>query len=274
MPKTYRKRKSYGKKPYARPAKRMYRKKLTRAKKGSRLSKIRMGTIIADKAMVKMSWSKKMECASETHLYIRGNSPWDPNYAVEGGTSVHAKGFEFWAGIYGLYRVKASKAILWGNNNTTDDPVTLFIVPTRNSSLPPIGDPESEKYVRYKWLGQKANSRSTGSVKSYMTTAKMFGLKSVGEQDEFTGRTGGGGGPVGTNPVAGWNWAFCIQNTRSPAVTALAADIALRVVYWVEFTLPRTYQSNTAFDDSSDVQGGGTVDGSLARDQDVNPVPP
>lgn len=274
MPKTYKKRKSYGKKPYSRPAKKMYRKKLVRAKKGSRISKARMGTIIPDKAMVKLKWSiKDFSATTEKHYQIRGNGPWDPNYAVEGATAAHAKGWEFWESMYNVYKVSASKITMWANNTSTD-PITIFIVPSRLASLPAIADPESEKYVKYKWLGQVNSSKSVGSVKHYFTTAKMFGLSKLGAEDAFKGRTGGGGSFAGTNPVAGWTWFCIVKNTGSPVVTALTADIAITITYYIEFTQLRTYQTNTLFNDSTDVVGGGDVDGGTTMDEDKSGVPP
>lgn len=269
MPKRKRGSKKKGYKP--RKGKGRSARKTRRTNRGNKTTSLRAGNVIKDKTYVKLKWEAgKVSRVSDLQYVIRGNSVYDPEYATAPGLS--AIGFAFWKQIYFTYVVTGCSVSVWANNRA-EEPMVINIVPSKYGSLPVNLHAETEINTRYKWLGSKGQSNSTGKCKMYFSTKKMYGVSSaeVNSNYHYAGRTGGGGQSA-TNPELGWNFIINFRN-QDDVDTNTLFDYRIIVKYYVTFREPITYQAYSVLDDSMDPVGGGDGTYHPATDADIGGVP-
>jgi hypothetical protein len=147
----------------------------------------------------------------------RGNSIWDPQFAV-GGESAY--GEAAMAGIYLYYKVLSSKIYVEVGNESADT-LTVAIVPTTMSNA--LTDKEDITSM------PRAVYRLTNAggpilrLANAMATAPMLGMKGY-DENGLTGTHAAG------DPTNCWFWQVVFSNTTAEA---LDSHVRLRIEYQV-----------------------------------------
>lgn len=156
---------------------------------------------------------------------VRGNSPFDPDFAVGGQ---QAMGFDQWSNFYRRYRVKASKVKVLA---TADGAITcgFGIVPLNTSSaITDQSQIQEFQYCKQKTLGNDA-ATATGIMESYMSTAKIRGGPHdiVSYEQDLSSLVSG-------NPAQEWYWHVFGYGLGGSSNNF---DVVLEIIitYYVEF---------------------------------------
>ena len=179
-------------------------------------------------------------------LNYKGNACDDP-----GGTNDDHKALAFgeWGNLYNKYRVHGSKIVMTvsatrntayapSNTDTVHDySVANFmyyvsVKPSNNSggSNPlSINNQCIDPYVRYALVGFVNGGGSQKTLKNYMSTKKILGVKSMDEDDELSAATS-------SDPSSLWYWVITATesdgSTQSGATTHL--QLLIKIDYYVE----------------------------------------
>lgn len=157
-------------------------------------------------------------------VLYRGNSPYDPKYAV-GGLS--ACGFAQWASLYNRYRVIGSKiTVSFRDNQISEDWNVGYVIPKVTTTLDTNFTLAScEPYAKVKYIPTKAAGYSC-TISAYMSVKKMFGLVRGSYDRDFTSSVSG-------NPTREFYWHVGVD-----AVTGGVSqnvNCVVSIIYYVMF---------------------------------------
>lgn len=164
---------------------------------------------------------------------FHGNSCNDPN---EEGGGQQPQGFDQWMAFYEKYRVHGSKCMCTfyalNAQDTSVVPKRAFVYPSNTPGWTDNIQMQSRSirsYNRWKHIGSQNGLRSLAAVKNYMSTKRMYGLKSIAQEDNFTGT-------ATTDPVDKWYWAIGMNtvNDSNFGVTEVHT-VVVDIIYYVEF---------------------------------------
>lgn len=213
-----------------------YRKKKYNGKRGNRTSPstniVRQVTTFPDRQYIKMRWNILYNggSASTSNRYVvRGNSIYDPEQTSSTGGVPF--GYDQISGIYDNYRVLGSKykvEIMPGDNGNGNY-VKFALYPTRSLTDYQTDSLAEEPYSKSCFVGGSA-ATSRRFMTSYMSTKKLFGVKSIEQQESFSGLTGGT--LVGSNPANVWYWVLDFDSVAGAPIGSTWLNIT--VVYYVE----------------------------------------
>lgn len=187
-----------------------------------------------DRLFVKLRYSERI---NQTHavgasaVYVwRGNSLFDCNF-TGGGTQPY--GFDQWAALYSYYTVYGSSIKVQNcvtqNTNLAMDIAVLPSVENTVASVSDISSPVEEMpYCKYKIVGTYAVGVNDNIIRSYMSTAKIYGVNkaAVESEDNYSAA-------VTTNPANGWYWITVTQPVDES--TAMTSTIVVMITYYAEF---------------------------------------
>lgn len=215
-PQAYRKRRRY------------YRRRAGRAT----VRTVRTPTGIPDRIQVKMKYTQNVNLVDnvggvDTLWTLRGNSLWDPDFTGTGGQPM---GRDQWNNFYQQYRVNASKLkVQLLNNNSSIATGNCFaaifpVAPDPPSSTEMTAYQRSERpYTRSRVLPTSGSGRPI-YLSSYMSTKKIYGLKSVSYSPAYSQVMGG-------NPSSEWYWGIQITNLNGDIHNVIAL---ITITYYVE----------------------------------------
>lgn len=217
------------------PRKKVYRKKRTYRKKRMRrgqkmdvASKLVLrspGQICADRMFVKMIYTQNLNFAaiSQTQSYVfRGNSIFDPDYT---GTGQQPTGYDQLATLYTRYRVHGSKMKAEFVTVSSTVPTQYVIVPTSNPLVYATPVMSRLPYARRRIAATSAG-QPLSTLKTYMSTKKIFGLKTLGAETDYSAATG-------SNPAFDWYWHVSADSIDGASSIAFQAQIT--ITYYVEW---------------------------------------
>jgi len=146
---------------------------------------------------------------------IRGNSIYDPDYALGGQTT---GGFTSIMGLYTRWNVHASAIRVRAVNNDADDPVDITIFPTKTAGAYSQGNHNAIRGYPLSKFVICSNQHGNASINHYAKTKDVCGVK----DDSDEGFIGVGN----ADPTHQWYWHICVHNHT--------ADHALNVQLWLE----------------------------------------
>lgn len=156
---------------------------------------------------------------------IRGNSPFDPDFAVGGQ---QAMGFDQWSAFYRRYRVLGSKIDLSATNDSAVN-AAFGVVPLNTSSaLISATQLLETQYNKQKYVGGDA-SKGVDRLTSYISTAKMRGGPHdiVHYESDLTSVVTG-------NPTEQWYWHMYAYGIGAGA-TNFDCTLIATITYYVQF---------------------------------------
>lgn len=151
---------------------------------------LRSPNVVPDVMRVKLKYDTFVSFAGAAgvafdNVYV--NSLFDPDYT---GTGNQPLGYDEWSNFYGRYRVNGMSINVSGVNTNSTNPLFIAVWPSLNSSTPAsTSSVLSLPYVKYRTTGQSSGNARI-FVKNYMSVKKMFGYKSIDQEDDFTAGTG------------------------------------------------------------------------------------
>ena len=220
------------------PYKKTYRKKKynnkrkTFKRKGKRMGmkpshvRIRGPSAVPDYVDVKL---KYVEVGTKTATVVynqaqySGNSVFNPQNTGGYGSSHQPMGFDQWATLYGSYMVKASSIEV---DFVPSGVAQSLLYPVVASGTAPSTLAAALEYPRVKTTMSSIASGRT-RLKHYMTTAGVYGLKSLNNDDQPYCAL------VGANPALQWFWIFGFQDPDVTTSTIQSAKIT--ITYYVRF---------------------------------------
>lgn len=156
---------------------------------------------------------------------ISGNNLYDPALTL---STRQPLGFDQLKQIYGYYRVHASKVsvIYFGDSSGAASTPMVTLVP-RNVNTPEASgyDYYDQPYARYA-LSHDFYHKGR-RLTNYMTTKKIFGVTSLGQESGYYAA-------IGAGPYNEWYWHINC-NTISAGTIPAADRIIIRIVFWCEF---------------------------------------
>lgn len=210
----------------------VFRPKLRRFQTASKVV-IRQPSGVPDRLFVKLKYSTVLFFTSTTggisQNQFRGNAIQDPDVTGVGGQPYL---FDQWATLYNRYRVRGSSVKAQATQSTSNtgnfaSNVTVMLVPSNNTTTFSISELAREQPYT-KWIQTKPYGSRDALIKSYMSTAKIMGVrKSViaNEQDYSSA--------VSTNPNVQWYWNV-LMYTSDEQTTSSTTPIHISLTYYVE----------------------------------------
>lgn len=209
-------------------------KKFSRRKAASTVV-IRQPSGVPDRLFVKLKYTYIVTYTSTsgnvTYQQFRGNGVFDPDVTGAGGQPYT---FDQWAALYSRYRVRGSS--LKSELNIPPPAagsfaanITTVTYPSANTTVPSATHELSREQPYAKVRTHKAYGDRSLPIKSYMSTAKIIGLKKVAvatETDYSAAVTG--------NPTKEWYWNFVFY-TSDLATTSFVTPVLHTLTYYVEF---------------------------------------
>lgn len=197
---------------------------------------IRRPSAFADRLFCKLRYVDRLDINSDpgpTNWVIRGNSLFDPDQTFVGH---QPRGYDTYAGAsggsapYGSYRVWGSKirvtTCLHENNRLWVTAVLPSTVAGGTLSANTMQIAETP-YLKYRYISSLQGGTSKGTVKHYMSTAKVWGQSkaAVKAESDFTS-------VYNSSPVKTWYWNILMD---SPDDTNTNFDVIVEVTYYCEF---------------------------------------
>jgi hypothetical protein len=186
-----------------------------------------MVPVCPDRYFTKIRYSDINNVASGsgfTNIY-RGNGPFDPEQPLGGQ---QPQGFDQLMALYRQYRVHASSIVIEmvTTSDSSNAKVPYLITLRPNNTQTSLGRlPETEApYTRWRCVP----GTQTTSVKlfSKITTKKLFGLKSIAEEESFTGTST-------SDPATQWYWLLSVSSMDG--VSTQNYSYIWRITYFIEF---------------------------------------
>lgn len=181
-----------------------------------------------DKTRVKLKYQVPLSMASgggvlAQHVF-RGNGPFDPDL-TGGGTQPLA--YDQWASFYDKQRTRGTKlSVQMSNTNTTTPCIVSLFPSTLATALSTPQEIMSQPYCSTSLMSISAGTSRSHSLSRYMSTKKMFGLKSIDEEDNLASL-------IGTTPTDQWYWhIYIFSPSGSTSVTAMGI---VSMTFFVEF---------------------------------------
>jgi len=177
---------------------------------------------------------------------FRGNSPWDPKFAI-GGNS--AAGFVQASQIYGKYRCFGSKIALTANivqvdSGTVHAATKLVLVPSL-SSIPITNAALTNNLPWSKYRYMSAIDRTGATLKAFHKVRTMNSVRVV-DEDWYT--------DTNANPTPNFFWQIITANT-APTTTAYVVQITITITYYCEMSRPvepRIFEVDPTYETAAD----------------------
>lgn len=161
---------------------------------------------IADAAFVKLRFRDTYVFSSVSGAIgeniFRGNSIYDPQTGLGG---IQPLGYDQWAAFYGRYLCMGSKcSVTFTRTSAAPLPVEYLISANHDSTS--ISDMDSAAAQPYATRIAREQFSGTVTLKKYMSTAKLFGVKRIApDVDEAYAAD------FGTDPTNTWYWKIAAQ---------------------------------------------------------------
>jgi len=174
-----------------------------------------------------------MDCGVATYLVstFRGNSIFDPQAAVGGGSPTYAAQ---WAAFYTKYKVLSSRIHLDANNE--DAAHTIVGVIARAPDVAAVGSAAEAQQLTYEtdhgkqlWLPNTATEWKQTTLDMERTTDQMVGPALRGE----SGLTA----LCGANPAIEWDWDVVVFN-QDTASAGATVHVTVVIDYTVQYFAP------------------------------------
>lgn len=157
----------------------------------------------------------------------RGNSVYDPDYT---GVGTNAVGYDQLNTLYASFRVMASKIRV--DYVTTNSTVPqLFAILPSISNVGPSNVPSviANPYCKHVTVSSTAGGEASASCSNFMSTKKMFGIKSIEYDLDMTNAS------TGTNPPGVGTWYWQITAYSTDGASASSGNIVTTLTYYVEW---------------------------------------
>lgn len=212
--------------------------KRRRSNRGSHIKTRKLGgLLVSDRSTIKLKWRTFYTTALVGGAYtyfFNANSVYDPD--PTGGSPVPPTGFITYMTLYRHFYVAGCKIMAKIANTSTTDSLMFGIYPATNPlSTADLATkvPSEYPYCTTKLMGPLASSRSNAVVKKYMSTKKIYGLKTSSESD-FQGTTS-------TSPDHLWYWnLFC----QSPTTSTAPFTVYLELTFYCNFFMREEMTEN------------------------------
>lgn len=193
---------------------------------------------LPDNIFVKMRYCIRFQATHAAGIgaeyFISGNSIYRPDNS--GGSNSQPYTFDQWATLYGYYTVygasiKAQQCFVTATHESVDMavfPIISNITIVGSNISHPV---EEFPYCKYK-IGSTYTSGSNDNIlRSYISTAKIFGASplAIKSEDNYSAA-------VTANPVNRWYWCVITQPTNVTEGPAITTEVILQLVYYVEFS--------------------------------------
>lgn len=186
-----------------------------------------------DAIFVKLKYTQRL---AQTHAagvgaeqVFRGNSIFDPDLT---GGGHQPYGFDQWSNFYSYYTVYGSSCkVQLIPTTSTFLGYDCAVVPSLDSTIistSPDTPIEEMPYSKYRIVAAYAVG-TIPAIKSYMSTAKIFGAEPVAVKTEDNYSS-----TVGNNPANVWYWNIITQ--PSDLTTANANNLLVTITYYVQFS--------------------------------------
>jgi len=219
-------------------ARRFFRKRLGKRGRSSTIVN-RRPSIVPDRYITKLTYVERIKVAADGGLtaawiYMRGNSCFDPNFAVGGHQPL---GFDQLCGpagsaLYYSYRVIGSKIAVetYSNTNTVTQGEHVALLSTTDSTYGPasLEVAEEQPYVKSKRRLRVAVTGYPIKLRGYMSTTKVFGEKysTIMSDENYAAN-------YNANPTFEWFWAIGVRNMDITTVLDWYHNI--KMTYYVIF---------------------------------------
>lgn len=138
--------------------------------------------------------------------------------------------------FYNVYRVHGSTCsatfYFIAPVDTEVTPFRCHVQPSNSSGFTEaigVQDRSLRTYTRWKHGGNSHDTKAIVRVKNYMSTKRMFGLKSIDQEDDFTGTSTAG-------PNNPWYWVTgCSTVDDSNISISLDIRVIVDFTFYVEF---------------------------------------
>jgi hypothetical protein len=182
-------------------------------------------SLMADTTLVNMTWSF-IDGAPYTgagELFFSGNSIFDPGIGISAGQN--PVGYVQWENFYSKYRVLSSSVSMRNMAaDSSDTAAYVTIFPSNNNvGVANSIDAQGQPYVKKSFFNiQSGNSKA--SMVNFMKTSKIFGQKSIMNDDAYAAN-------FGAVPTNEWFWIFNIYDPSGSASNGYLYDV--RITYQV-----------------------------------------
>lgn len=187
--------------------------------------------VVPDQQCVKLCYETRyaiIKSASNTDdIIFRGNSLYDPEYAVGGGQPL---GYDQWAAIYNYYSVIGSKIEVRlmpaGDNAAGQDGLWFVLLPSNSStSLAPV-DANVQPYAKSRLCQSGTNGAGEPKYMShYMKCSKMLGCRDIMARSKTA---------VNADPSTVFYWHLSSGNLKLTTTTWCAYAI-IKITYYARF---------------------------------------
>lgn len=155
---------------------------------------------------------------------MRGNAPYDPEYAVSGG---QPRGWDQWITKYRNYFASSSKCMFRISSINVQGQVVLATWPAPEfdaTTGTPYADGERtySKFTRY-----EATSSGPAALSNYISTKKVFGIESARVEEALYSSA------TSTVPTVEWLWSGSAQNVD--LTNSVHIDVDIHIEYWITF---------------------------------------
>lgn len=204
-----------------------YSSRYTRKTTG--LSAVTVGgpDIIPDSYSCKLKYTEILNLSPGLYYYqyqFSGNGIFDPNVT---STGTQPTGRDQLAALYQKYVVTGSRMKLLFTNTVSSASVIVSSIPTTSAIA--IAANDINMNLRNPYSKNKVAGTSGGSnritVSNYMTTKKIFGEKSIAEDDYEA--------DVGAQPTNQWYWTW--NAATGDLGTSITGNMIVEITYYVKF---------------------------------------
>lgn len=222
---------AYKKNYRKRAGKKHYKKKGRKQPSRSKTELVRIKTpasIVPDRMRVKLEYNQLVPTsgAAPAWQYIfRGNSMYDPDYAIGGGQPV---GFDQMKTLYNRYEVSASSIIVKVLNcgTTTGSYTRVAVYPSLSTGTLAMDAAIANPYSTHKLISANAGMNEA-TLRNYISTKKIFGEMTLVDDDYSA--------LVAVNPVNTWYWQINAESIDK--TTNLANNFYdVLITYYVDFS--------------------------------------
>lgn len=189
---------------------------------------VRTPSSIPDRVFVKLKYSHLgypiMQNGPQFITTFRGNGAHDPDQGL-GGHSPYS--WNQWSLLFENYRVH--KSTIFVRLARTTEPMKFAVTPSTDPSKPANMQIAFETpYTRRRTI--TSSIQPNAQVFNSMFTKKIYGVKSITQEDDFTANTVG---TTSQNPNKEWFWV--INSVSYDGITNNTAHADISLVYYIEF---------------------------------------